>query len=100
MSYFEDEDRCRRIVNLIKAKRSEAASVPSFDPDCDIAQAVSALCKHAVVVRITPPDCATCGFEVAKVVTPGLPLYHFGKVGTPRRDLSRAGLPRSFSRIT
>lgn len=87
--------RSRRLIDAL------SADPPARPPRSDrvrraaVERELLALCPRAVEVVLTPPDCRLCGFEVLKVVTPGLPTLAFGSVGAPARHLSAHGIPRN-----
>jgi thiazole/oxazole-forming peptide maturase SagD family component len=56
-------------------------------------QYICHLAPDTVVVPITAPDIAACGFHVVKIVAPGLPLFQFGRIGTPGKNRLHVELP-------
>jgi len=50
-------------------------------PAGDVEQALVDLCPSAVVTTLTTPDLKACGFEVVKLVVPGVPFLAPGPMG-------------------
>lgn len=94
--YWATEERS---PELMAELRTELAGHGAFAPateevtETDLVNEVLALAPDAVSVVLGPPDCAACGFEIVRIVAPGLPLLSFGSVGTPRLHAARLGLP-------
>ncbi|MBK9967921.1 MAG: YcaO-like family protein [Holophagales bacterium] len=94
-NYFATRTRARELVQELApdlpVSRPEAPGVPVAALESELLS----LAPDSVAVVLTPPDCAACGFEVVRIVAPGLPLLSFGSVGTPRLHAARQGLPES-----
>ncbi|MBL8111384.1 MAG: YcaO-like family protein [Acidobacteria bacterium] len=94
--YWATEERSRELMAELG---TELAAHGAFAPateevtEADLVSEVLALAPDAVSVVLGPPDCAACGFEIVRIVAPGLPLLSFGSVGTPRLHAARLGLP-------
>jgi len=91
--YYTSEKRSLRLLKLLRRGITKASPEREHPTEKTILELVGTLAPHAVAVDITTPDCSSCGYAVVKIVTPGLPIFQFGRVGTPNRNLSRAGLP-------
>jgi len=94
VDYYSTAKRSARIVNILEKEEARPRRNSTEEGTVDIRKELLRLVRHAVEVIITTPDCRACGFEVVKIIAPGLPLLHFGRVGTPRLFAARFGLPR------
>jgi hypothetical protein len=90
--YWATEERSRELRAELAADGA-FASAGGEVTEAELVGEVLALAPDAVSVVLGPPDCAACGFEIVRVVAPGLPLLSFGSVGTPRLHAARLGLP-------
>ncbi len=90
--YWATEERSRELRAELTADGA-FASASGEVTEAELVGEVLALAPDAVSVVLGPPDCAACGFEIVRIVAPGLPLLSFGSVGTPRLHAARLGLP-------
>jgi len=87
--------RARAVVDALARGTRPAAAWPAGRSQLAPRALALRLAPEAVVVGIETPDCAAAGFHVARVILPGLPLYQFGRVGTPGLHAAAAGLPEA-----
>ncbi len=92
--YYARKQRAEKIIRII-LKGSSHQVKPRFPQNNgkNIREQVLKISPGAAIVNITTPDCTILGYQVVKVISPGLPLLHFGSVGTPGNDLKRFDLP-------
>ena len=88
-AYYATRARAQRLLVTLSRGTKDRSIVGRVRGTTSIVDAVLELSPHAVEVCITPPDCRACGFEVVKIVAVGLPLIHFGRVGTPSVNAAR-----------
>lgn len=91
--YYNSQKRSLRLQKVLLRGSNKVFSERKYSTNKSIVEQINSLAPHATEVCITTPDCGSCGFEVVKIVTPGLPIFQFGRVGTPHRNLTRSGLP-------
>ncbi len=92
--YYASAERAQTIVNaVIRGSHSAGPVDPEARCHIGLKQLARKISPDAVVVDLTPPDCAAAGFSVQRLVAPGLPIYAFGRVGTPRVFQRSHGLP-------
>ncbi|MHA7774843.1 YcaO-like family protein [Roseibium sp. M-1] len=88
-------ERSQRVLRAIMAGTRELPDRVNRDlPPEEAKRAVArVLGDGAAVVDMTPVDCALCGFHVVRVLAPHLPIYSFGRIGTPEVFLAEHELP-------
>lgn len=92
-AYYAIERRAEKVVKMLKRGTGAMQLASESEAKNSVKDEMLRLAPHGVAVCITTPDCRICGFEVVKIVTPGLPLLHFGRVGVPQVHAKRFGLP-------
>jgi len=92
--FYASAERAATVVNtFLRGTRSGGRYWPTELNETTNNELFQRLGSEAVVVDLTPPDCAACGFSVQRVLAPGLPIYSFGRIGTPRIFQQAAKLP-------
>jgi ribosomal protein S12 methylthiotransferase accessory factor YcaO len=94
-NYYATPERARELARELAPDMPNSSPAAAGVSEAALEAELVALAPDSVAVVITPPDCAACGFEVVRIVAPGLPLLSFGSVGTPRLHVARMGLPDS-----
>lgn len=93
--YYADKQRSAWLLRQLCKGSVRAPAKMHVAETASVEQHICDLASDTSMVSITTPDTAACGFHVVKIVAPGLPLFQFGEIGTPRMNLARAGLPRN-----
>jgi thiazole/oxazole-forming peptide maturase SagD family component len=86
--------RSQRVIQAFVRGSREQAGVPAGTATpLSPLEALLRLAPDTVVADLTPPDIASAGWTVQRVIAPRLPVYGHGRVGTPRRFQAAFGWP-------
>ena len=94
--YYATPERSNWLFNKLTSKTANLSVKKINSSYQQVLDKLIKISPDIIELNITTPDCSWCGYDVLRILAPGLPIYGFGKkMSVPIEDLQRFGIKKS-----